>query len=207
MGIENYITFMVSALFFTMTPGLDTFFILNKAIGQGRRAGIQAALGINTGVLTHTLFAALGLSVLLAKSNFAFAAIKYLGAAYIIYLGVSTFMKKSDVGAFKEHKIDKRKTKSDFWSGFFANSLNPKVALFFIVFFPQFISSSEKMNPVPYLLLGVTFAVIGVVWYIVLSLFASVFSNRIKSNPHTGKMLNKLGGLVFILMGIKIALT
>ena len=87
MGIENLITFIVTALFFIMTPGIDTIFVLNKSISQGRKSGIYATLGVNTGVLTHTFFAAIGLSMVIAKSAFAFAVIKYIGAIYLIYIG------------------------------------------------------------------------------------------------------------------------
>jgi len=205
MGIENFVTFMVSALLFIMTPGLDTFFVLNKSLGRGRKSGIQAALGVNVGILTHTMCAAMGVSVLLAKSAFAFAAVKYLGAAYLIYLGVATYRKRTDFDGLEQLSTNGQKVKSDFWSGFLTNSLNPKVALFFVAFFPQFISSNQIHNPMPYVMLGVTYAFIGVVWYIILTLFASVFSNQIKENPSSSKLLNKIGGLAFISMGIKIA--
>ncbi|MDX1328768.1 MAG: LysE family translocator, partial [Arenibacter sp.] len=96
MGIENFLAFLLTALFFVMTPGLDTVFILNKSITQGRKAGFYASLGINSGVLVHTLFAALGLSILIAQSAMAFSLIKYLGAAYMIYLGISNFISKKE---------------------------------------------------------------------------------------------------------------
>ncbi|WP_036156866.1 LysE family translocator [Maribacter forsetii] len=207
MGVENFMTFMISALFFIMTPGLDTFFVLNKTIGQGRKSGILAALGVNTGVLAHTLFAALGLSVLLAESTFVFAVIQYLGAVYLICLGISIYVKKNNLEEWGKARINEKKVKSDFWSGFFTNSLNPKVALFFIALFPQFISAKDADNPLPYIVLGFTYALIGVVWYIILTLFASVFSDKIKDNPQAGNLLNKLGGFAFISMGIKIALS
>ncbi|MGB2686064.1 MAG: LysE family transporter, partial [Olleya sp.] len=79
LGIENFITFMVTALFFVMTPGIDTVFVLNKSIGQGRKSGIVSAMGINTGILTHTFLSAIGLTVLIAKSAIAFMVIKYIG--------------------------------------------------------------------------------------------------------------------------------
>ena len=180
MGIENFVTFMVSALLFIMTPGLDTFFVLNKSLGRGRKSGIQAALGLNVGILTHTLCAAMGVSVLLAKSALAFAAVKYLGAAYLIFLGVATYRKRTNFDGLEQLSTNGQKVKSDFWSGFLTNSLNPKVALFFVAFFPQFISDHQIHNPMPYVMLGVTYAFIGVVWYIILTLFASVFSTRSK---------------------------
>jgi len=207
MGIQNFITFLVTALFFVMTPGIDTLFILNKSISQGKKSGIYATLGINTGVLTHTFFAALGLSVLIAKSALVFTIIQFVGAAYLIYLGVFKLIKKSDF-LTEETSVQKSKnTKNDFWTGFFTNSLNPKVALFFLAFFPQFINPSQIENPIPFILLGVTFALIGVIWYMSLSIFASVFSEKIKNNPKAGIWINKCSGIAFIILGLKIALS
>ncbi|MFD2541877.1 LysE family translocator [Lacinutrix gracilariae] len=207
MGIQNFITFLVTALFFVMTPGIDTLFILNKSISQGKKSGIYATLGINTGVLTHTFFAALGLSVLIAKSALVFTIIQFVGAAYLIYLGVFKLIKKSNF-LTEETTIKKTtNTKNDFWTGFFTNSLNPKVALFFLAFFPQFINPSQIENPIPFILLGVTFALIGVIWYMSLSIFASVFSEKIKNNPKAGIWINKCSGIAFIILGLNIALS
>ncbi|NKI28230.1 LysE family translocator [Arenibacter sp. 6A1] len=206
MGIENFITFMLTALIFIMTPGMDTIFVLNKSIIQGRRSGIFATLGINTGVLTHTLFGALGLSVLLSKSEFAFSMIKYIGAIYLIYLGYLNLRNNKNVLSPQETPQPQKRVKSDFWSGFLTNSLNPKVALFFIAFFPQFINPTQIENPVPFILLGFTFAIMGIAWYLSLTIFASFFSDKILNNPSTSLWLNKGSGLIFILMGIKIAL-
>lgn len=207
MGIENLITFMVTALFFIMTPGMDTVFVLNKSIGQGRKSGVYATLGVNAGVLTHTLFAALGFSIIIAKSAYAFTTIKYVGAIYLIFLGVMKLKTKKDFLILKDKNQKQATGKNDFWSGFLTNTLNPKVALFFLAFFPQFITPNQIENPVPFIFLGLTYALIGMIWYITLTLFASVFSQKIKNNPTIGKWLNKLSGVVFIAMGIKIALT
>ena len=206
MGIENFITFMITALFFIMTPGIDTVFVLNKSIGQGRKSGVYAVLGISAGVLTHTFFAALGLSMLIAKSVFFFILIKYVGAVYLIYLGFLKLKNKRDFFPTGANKV-KRNSQNDFWSGFLTNTLNPKVALFFLAFFPQFIEADQMDNPIPFLYLGITYALIGIIWFLFLTLFASVFSQKLKGNLKSGYWLNKLSGLVFIIMGIKIALT
>jgi len=205
LGIENFITFIVTALFFIMTPGIDTVFVLNKSIGQGRKSGIVSAMGINTGILTHTFLSAIGLTVLIAKSAIAFMVIKYIGAAYLVYIGVKKYMDTSAL--FTENRVSevKNSSKNDFWSGFFTNSLNPKVALFFLAFFPQFITPSKLEDPVPFVLLGVTFAIIGVIWYVTLTMFASIFSTKIKGNPNSGIWLNRVSGFVFVLMGLQIA--
>jgi len=207
MGIENFITFMITALLFVMTPGLDTIFILNKSIGQGRKSGVYASLGINTGVMTHTLLAALGLSVILASSPYAFLIIKYAGAFYLFFLGITSLRKRGGALQIQEEINGIQNSKKDFLSGFLTNTLNPKVALFFIAFFPQFITPTQINNPVPYLLLGFTYALIGIAWCILIALFASGFSLKIKNNPNAGIWLNKIGAVVFILMGLKIVFT
>lgn len=207
MGVENFITFIMTTLLFIMMPGIDTVFVLNKSIGQGKKSGIYASLGINTGVLTHTFFAALGLSVILAKSAFAFSLVKYVGAVYLIYLGVLKLKDKNNSLSIKESNHLLKKTESDFWSGFLTNTLNPKVALFFLAFFPQFINPSQIENSLPFIILGLTYALIGMVWFLCLTIFSSAFAKKIKNNPDTGRWLNKFSGFIFIVMGIKIALT
>ncbi|QFZ54257.1 LysE family translocator [Oceanihabitans sp. IOP_32] len=204
MGIENFMTFILTAMLFVMTPGIDTMFVLNKSIGQGRKSGIYATLGINTGVLTHALFGAVGLSVLIAKSAFAFTGIKYAGAIYIIYMGFIKLKAKYEL--LPEAEIGKQKTKSDFWSGFLTNTLNPKVALFFLAFFPQFITPEQLHNPMPFIILGLTFSLIGMAWYLSLTLMASTFFEKIKHHPKLGLWVNKFSGLAFILMGLYIGL-
>lgn len=206
MGIENFITFVITALLFIMTPGIDTVFVLNKSIGQGRKAGFYAALGINTGVLSHTLLGALGLSMLIANAPYVFAFIKYIGVAYLIYLGALKLKnQKNLLGITTE--TTKKNSKNDFWSGFLTNTLNPKVALFFLAFFPQFINTGKLDSSVPFLILGVTYAFIGFVWYLIINICASAFRKKIINNPKFGIWIHKLSGLVFILIGIKIALS
>src|SRR5690554_2671039 len=95
MGIDNYFAFILTGLFLVMTPGMDTLLVLNKSIGQGKKAGVYTTLGISSGILVHTFLGAIRLSMLIAKSPIAFSVIKYLGAAYIIYLRVMKFAEKS----------------------------------------------------------------------------------------------------------------
>tara|TARA_R110002049_G_scaffold243472_2_gene417209 strand:- start:358 stop:714 length:357 start_codon:yes stop_codon:yes gene_type:complete len=96
--------------------------------------------------------------------------------------------------------------KNDFWSGFITNTLNPKVALFILAFFPQFINPTQIENPIPFFILGLTFAIMGVFWYSGLTVFASFFSDKIKNNPNSGILLNRVSGIVFILMAILMAI-
>lgn len=203
MGIENFMAFLITALIFVVTPGMDTIFVLNKSIGGGKRSGVYAGLGINTGVMVHTLLGALGLSMIIAKSPTGFLAVKYLGSLYIVYLGIVGFRSKKDVFQ-QENKVGTKKNK-DFWSGFVTNIFNPKVALFFMAFFPQFIIKDQIENPIPFLVLGITYAIMGIVWLILLAVFAGNFTEKIRNNPKMGLKVNKITGIIFIGMGVMMA--
>ncbi|MDX8553418.1 LysE family translocator [Tenacibaculum sp. 1B UA] len=205
MGIENFIAFLVATVLFVLTPGIETVFLINKSISQGRRSGIYTSFGLNTGALVHTLLGALGLSIMVAKSAIFFALIKYLGAAYLIYLGVTKVISKKGLITETNERRKKDSAKSNFTSGFVTNILNPKVALFFIAFFPQFITPTEIENPVPFMILGVIYAIMTTVWYLVLTSFAGTFSTKIKENEKMGVRLNKISGAIFVLMGVQIA--
>jgi RhtB (resistance to homoserine/threonine) family protein len=205
MGVENFLSFIITALIFIMTPGIDTIFILNKSIGQGRRAGIYSTLGINTGVLVHTIFAALGLSLIVAKSAFAFMVLKYLGAAYLIYLGITKIISKTNIVHTAVAEQTLHTNKQNFISGLITNVLNPKVALFFLAFFPQFINPKLINTPAPFIILGLTYALLGVLWFLVVALFSAAFARKFTDNPKMSKWMNTASGVVFIMMGIKIA--
>src|ERR1700761_2092676 len=207
MGVENFLTFIIAATIFAITPGLDIMFILNKSIGQGKKAGIYATLGINTGVLVHTIFAALGLSLIIARSVLAFSVLKYLGAAYLVYLGISKLISKETLFKTEVSNKPASTNKQNYISGLINNVLNPKVALFVLAFFPQFIRRESINSPIPFIVLGVTYALIGITCLLLLTLFASTFSKRLADNPKASNWLNKFSGLTFILMGLKVALT
>lgn len=205
MGIENYIAFFTATILFVLTPGMETVFLLNKSVSQGKKSGIYTSLGLNTGALVHTLFGALGLSIIVAKSAVFFGLIKYLGAAYLIYLGVVKVLSRKDLIGGDVEELKKNSAKKDFKSGFITNILNPKVALFFIAFFPQFISPDHIKNPIPFIFMGVSYAIMTTVWYLFLTSFAGVLSKKVKENKNIGIRMNKISGVIFILMGLQIA--
>ena len=207
IGIENFLTFVIAATIFVLTPGLDTIFILNKSIAQGKRAGIYATMGINTGVLVHTVFAALGLSLIVAKSVLAFTVLKYFGAAYLLYLGVSKIISKENILTMQAPQKNNKTSKQNFISGVINNVLNPKVALFVLAFFPQFIKREYISSPVPFIFLGITYAILGLTWLLILTLFASLFSEKLSKSKKANTWLNRFSGITFILMGVKVALS
>ncbi|MBB6463213.1 LysE family translocator [Flammeovirga kamogawensis] len=196
--------FVVTALIFVMTPGIDTIFVLNKAISEGKTIGVYSTLGINVGVMVHTFLAAMGLSIIITQSAIAFQLIKYCGAAYLFYLGISSLVNKKelniDLGKGKEQKSNKE----HFFNGVVTNVLNPKVALFFLSFFPQFIKEEAIGNALPFLILGSVYAFIGVVWFLIITYFSTLFSRKLRSNKKFNTYLNKCSGIVFLMMGIKV---
>jgi RhtB (resistance to homoserine/threonine) family protein len=206
-GIINFEAFLLAGLLLNITPGADTMYILGRSISQGKKSGILSALGISTGGLIHCIFAALGLSIILAKSAFAFMMIKYLGAAYLIYLGIKMLLNK------KKGELELKKTdltinyREIYLSGIFTNILNPKVALFFLAFLPQFINPEYANSPLPFLLLGFVFLSTGTIWCFILALFASKMSDQISKNFRMKFWLDKTSGSIFIALGIQLALS
>ncbi|MBU3026364.1 LysE family translocator [Zobellia galactanivorans] len=207
-GISNFETFLIAAILLNLTPGADTMYILGRSISQGKKAGVLSAIGISTGSLFHCIIAAFGLSIVIAKSAIAFSIIKYLGAAYLIFLGVRALMTKSR-NKFEVEQMDKKKTSNRkiFVSGILTNILNPKVALFFLAFLPQFIDPNFATNSLPFIILGLTFITTGTIWCLALALFSARLSNRIRKNYKIKTWLDKITGGIFIALGIKLALT
>lgn len=210
-GIENYLGFVLAAILLNLTPGSDSMYIITRSISQGQTAGFYSVLGIISGILIHTLLAALGLSVLLANSPTAFMIVKYIGASYLCYLGVKMLMSKQQplIGASLQENGKPSSAKTlDYWQiykqGMLTNTFNPKVALFFLAFFPQFINPNYANNMVSFIILGLTFAVTGFIWCLCLALLASKFSENLRKKPSIEAILNKISGVVFIGLGIRL---
>lgn len=205
-GIINFEAFLIAGLVMNITPGADTMYILGRSIAQGKKAGILSALGISTGAIFHIIFATLGLSIILAKSAMAFEIVKYLGAVYLIVLGCKAIFKKTE-DTFKLHiENELVNYKKIYFSGVVTNILNPKVALFFLAFLPQFIDPNYVQSSLPFLILGLTFLATGTIWCLVLAMFAAKLSNRIRENYKIKRWLDKVTGGIFITLGIKLAL-
>ena len=208
-GVENYLAFMAASLLLSITPGSDSMYIITRSVSQGNKAGIYSVLGIVSGILVHSLLAALGLSILLASSPLAFTIVKYIGASYLCYLGFKMLTSKEDALITKSLTENTKLAKTlDYFKiykqGVLTNTLNPKVALFFVAFFPQFVDPSYAHSTLSFLILGLTFAITSLVWCLCLALLASRFSEKLRENPAIESMLNKISGVVFIGMGIKL---
>lgn len=206
-GIINFETFLLTAILLNITPGNDTIFILSRSIAQGRKAGIVSALGIGTGTLIHTLLAAFGLSIIIAESILLFNIIKYAGAVYIIYIGLKMLFGKSQLSTVIAASNKSANYLKVYRDGIITNVLNPKVALFFIAFLPQFIDPALRNTVWPFLTLGFTFITMGTIWCLTLAVFASAFFIRLKDNDKISGYINKFCGITLVLLGIKVALT
>jgi len=204
-GIENYTGFVIAAVILNLTPGADTFYVLTRCVAQGKKAGLVSVAGIMTGCVVHVLFAALGLSVILSTSALAFTLVKCAGAVYLIYLGIKTLTAKSQAFESGEDQYSAKNLLYIYRQGIITNVLNPKVALFFLSFLPQFIDPSQVTGPLPFLLLGATFLVTGTTWFLILAGMAAVMTRTLRENRRTGVILQKLSGMIFIGFGLKLA--
>ncbi len=203
-GIENYLGFIIAGILLNLTPGADTMYILTRSITQGRRAGIYSVLGITTGGLIHTALAAFGLSIVLAKSAFTFNMIKYIGVAYLVYLGIKMILDRNNLFDNKTQKIETTDLFKIYRQGLLTNVLNPKVALFFLSLLPQFINPQYANGTIPFLILGVTFMTTGTIWCLMLAYAASLITQTLRNHDRIGKTMQKISGLLFIGLGIKI---
>jgi RhtB (resistance to homoserine/threonine) family protein len=205
-GIENYIGFLLAGIILNITPGADTIYIITRSVSQGRKAGIYSVLGIASGAIVHTLLAAFGLSIILMKSAAIYHLIKYIGVAYLVYLGIRMIVNKSKIFENEGLKFDKVDLFKIYRQGFFTNLLNPKVALFFLSLLPQFINPDYTSGPVPFLILGGTFITTGTLWCMFLAYSASFMTKTLRNNDKIGRFMQKLSGTIFIGLGLQILL-
>src|ERR1700730_4601399 len=203
-GIHDFGLFLAAGILLNLTPGPDTAYILGRSIAQGREAGIASALGICTGSIFHTCATALGLSAILATSALAFGAIKLLGGVYLIFLGIKMLLDRRKQLSLPSN-FRRRTTIAAFRQGILTNILNPKVALFFLAFLPQFIDPAANMKIAAFIVLGLTFVATGTIWCLVLAWFASAFSERLRSNKTISQWLNRTAGALFVFLGLRLA--
>jgi len=205
LGIHDLLLFVMSGLLLNITPGPDSLYIVGRSASQGWRAGATAAFGIGTGTLVHVLAAAFGLSAILATSAAAFTVVKLLGAGYLLYVGMSLLRSRSGTAADRPVQRIAPATLWEIYSqGFLTNLLNPKVALFFLAFVPQFIDPSAPNKPLAFVVLGTIFDFNGMLWCNFLAWSAATASARLKSNAKLGNFLTRATGCLFIGLGIKL---
>jgi threonine/homoserine/homoserine lactone efflux protein len=203
-GIHDFFLFLATGIVLNLTPGQDTFYILGRSISQGRSAGIASVIGISAGSLVHTLAAALGLSALIAASASAFLAVKLAGAVYLIYLGARMIFARSSVASLP-NGFSSSGFFAVFRQGMLTNILNPKVALFFLAFMPQFIAADSPNKFLAFIVLGLCFVATGTIWCFCLAWFASRLGDRLRGSVAFRNTLNRAAGALFVLLGIRLA--
>jgi RhtB (resistance to homoserine/threonine) family protein len=209
--VNNLGLFILAGWLLNLTPGPDVLYIVSSALRSGAKAGMWAVLGITTGCFVHIFAAALGVSALMAASSTAFTVLKWAGAAYLFYVGVKLLL--SPVKASPEFAAEKSMQTSAgslisiFFKGFFTNALNPKVALFFLAFVPQFIAPTASHPALTFVLLGVLFNVNALPVNVGYALLAAWATRRMGALQRAMHWLDRVAGVMFVSFGIKLALT
>jgi len=201
----SLIVFMTATLALNLTPGPDMIYVIARSVGQGQRAGVISALGIGTGCLTHTFAAALGLSALLMSSALAYNLVKYAGAIYLVYLGARALLDKSR--SQEQSELKPASLPSIFSQGVVTNILNPKVALFFLAFLPQFARDGAGSLASQIIFLGFLFNVSGTLVNIVVALLGGRIGKAFNRRRAVAPALRRGAGVVFIALGLRLAFT
>jgi threonine/homoserine/homoserine lactone efflux protein len=205
LGTHDLPLFIASGLLLNITPGADSLYIATRSVTQGARAGAVAALGIALGCYVHIFAAALGLSAVLAASATAFTFVKLLGAAYLVYVGVSLLCSHSSQ-AQSMGVVTVAPLRTVFAQGFLTNVLNPKVALFFLAFVPQFIDPAAANKALTFIFLGVIFSFTGTLWCLFLA-WSTARLGSLGAGSSATMWLGRSVGAVFIFLGLRLALT
>ena len=195
--------FLGASMALTLAPGPDNIFVLTQGIARGRKPAIITALGMCSGISVHTVAAAFGISALFYSSVIAFNVVKYAGALYLLYLAYRTLKERSTV---KLAAADDRCSVDLFKRGFVMNVLNPKVAMFFLAFLPQFVTPNTNHFALQMLLLGFIFMVQAIVIFCLIGYFSGFIGSFILSRPRIAKYFDWLTAGVFASLGLRLAL-
>jgi len=201
-GTHDLPVFVIAGLLLNLTPGPDTLYIIGRSSTQGLRAGVAAALGIGAGIMVHISAAALGISALFAASVTAFTLLKLAGAAYLIYVGISLMRAPSA----NVPLLEAATLRAIFVQGFWTNVLNPKVALFFLAFLPQFVDAEAPQKTAALLFLGLVFNVNGTLWNLFVA-WSSAHVGRALLRGRGATWFNRTVGAVFVYLGARLALS
>lgn len=206
-GTHDLWLFVLSGFLLNLTPGPDTLYILSRSSTQGWRAGAFAALGIGAGTFVHISAAVLGLSAVLAASATAFAVLKLVGAAYLLYVGISLIRAAGKKPASTSApSVRPASIRDIFFQGFLTNALNPKVALFFLAFLPQFVAADSSSKPLAFLVLGTIFNFNGTLYNLAVAWSAAKLSSTLAPSEAFKRWFNRCVGGLFIVIGIRLAL-
>jgi len=214
LGTQDLVLFVVSGILLNAVPGPDTLLVMSRGAAHGFRIGSAAALGVGAGVFVHVLAAALGLSALLATSAAAFTVVKWVGAAYLVFLGLQMLRVRGPKsgpggrhGQEAEMTVEATTWRQVFLQGLVTNVLNPKVALFFLAFVPQFISADASNTALAFVFLGCLFNVNSIAWSHLLAWVAAEGARRVRLPARTLTWLNRGIGVLFVGFGLRLVLS
>jgi threonine/homoserine/homoserine lactone efflux protein len=202
MDLHNVILFMAAGLTLNITPGPDMLYVITRSVSEGRLSGIVSAFGIMAGCIVHTLAIAFGLTAFLLAVPTAYDIIKYLGAAYLVYLGIKKLFAKNNINI--EENSGRIGLKRVFLQGMLTNVLNPKVALFFLAFLPQFITPGENTR-MQLIILGMMFNISGTTVNVLVASFASRIGVTLKNKLLNSSIFKWITASVFIGLGVRLA--
>ena len=209
--ITSYSVFVLSVFLLSVTPGPDMAYVIGQSVVNGRRAGLFSASGVALGSCTHALASTLGLTAVIAASPLMFSIVKFLGALYLVFLGakmiLSTFRKQASSPAEKVAPVNGIAAGSLLCKGFITTLTNPKVLLFFISFFPQFVTPHGAHQTASFLILGMTYALVAFMVDISCALLAGGASDKFAGNQRLQRVMDRIVGTAFIGLGIRLALT
>lgn len=205
LPIETVITFFTASVLLALAPGPDNIFVLTQSALQGRSAGIAVMLGLCTGLVVHSAAVALGVAVIIQASAFAFSALKYLGAAYLLYLAYRAFMapksqiQRRESGSLQLFKLYRR--------GIIMNITNPKVSIFFLAFLPQFVDPANDTVALQIMSLGALFIAATILIFGTIALLAGTVGQFLTKSDRAQNVLNKVAGSVFLCLALKLIAT
>jgi threonine/homoserine/homoserine lactone efflux protein len=203
-ALDTLSVFFAASLLLALTPGPDNLFVLAQAAQRGKRAGIVVTLGLTTGIMFHTLAVAFGASAIFSTSMVAFNALKYVGAGYLLYLAYQAW--KTSGGLGERAEVERLSWKRLYGRGVVMNVTNPKVALFFLAFLPQFTDPALGLLFPQFLLLGLLFVVSTLLIFCSISLLAGWIGGYLRSSQRPARLLNRSAAMVFLALAVKLAL-
>jgi threonine/homoserine/homoserine lactone efflux protein len=205
-GVHELWLFVLSGLLLNVTPGPDMAYIIGRSLQFGWRGGALAAIGVSCGCLLHVLGAAIGLSALLMASSAAFSALKLVGAAYLLFVGLRMLASRSAAMVNPARRDEHASLRAVFWQGALTNALNPKVALFFLAFLPQFVDGGAPHKALAFLSLGLIFIVNGTLWCLLVAAFAARAAHRVRQSEGVVVWINRALGALFVYLGFRVAM-
>ncbi|MFT0734863.1 LysE family translocator [Ralstonia sp. 22086] len=204
MSHLSWLPFVATSLLIILTPGQDMVLVMSRTLTHGTRSGLVTAAGVSVGLTVHTVLATLGLGALLQASEWVFTALKLVGALYLLYLGIALFRASGELALAHSHGAPQSAVRA-FSQGALSNMSNPKIALFYLAFLPQFVPADAAHPTLSVFMLGLAFACLTFLVKGPVAIFAGLLSNWFRQNPRFLARMHRTSGIVMIGLGLKLA--